>query len=678
LDINGLQNYLEMNFQSPKFNRTSSGSTPVSPFGGMFSPKSKARMGIISPPSILRKRKRNGATGAGSPPNAQEIFQTPKKSPGIIIPNGTFPVQSPSPSSQIPFSPSTFLNTLSVDGFFSPTSKVSPRMTPQFSVPLPHISDPHEGLSPISRTPPQSFSEFSNRPTFQLPPDSHTAASPVLTTSLSTPTSVSIPPPLSAVTASATSPNLPTSPFLGLRPNPISLNDPLQSPPPIEISGVLGTNNAHLTTNNNDNNAHTTHNTSSSNNNNTSTNNNNNNNSDTNNNNSYQQDQSHTTNNNNNTYNNTNNGNNHTTTSTTTTTTTTHTNGAFAQPAPFTHMNGDAHSLSSSSGMEEGSQILYGLVSSQQDDKSRVQGVQVKNTYDLAPCQPTLSQQLNAINSRINRPTFTPSLSLTFAHPPPPMSLPYPQSLPTELSAAEAMPPPAMMDTTSHHTTAPTTTDTHMFDSTHTNTSSSSTKTHTTTNNHADAHGHDASDPFDLSSKAIAISRAKQVARQLYKEEDGEDKSMQTIKLLRQTEERKSLLIQAEELLRRTSTNVSNPIIVTNASTNHPVPPPPTHNGLLDDPTFPPSLPTNTTSSSSSSSSSSNNNNNNHASSFTNYLAHGAAHPPRSAASAQATELAMDDQVRLMKEQQRIIMDSYEQNGNLQAPTFPSPPPPLP
>jgi hypothetical protein len=228
----------------------------------MFSPKSKARMGIISPPSILRKRKRTGAASAGSPPNAQEIFQTPKisefffspslsiktsvsffpyrrffpwifffffffflciilekrskfqrfsglfafrlfraisarkrifrylfairiygkkrvyyvnaclcpltlnlaclyphcslhtpktsltpsqKSPGIIIPNGNFPVQSsPSPSSQIPFSPSSFLNTITVEGFFSPTSKVSPRLnqmaTPQFSVPLAHVS----------------------------------------------------------------------------------------------------------------------------------------------------------------------------------------------------------------------------------------------------------------------------------------------------------------------------------------------------------------------------------------------------------------------------------------------------------------------------------------------------------------------------------------------------------
>ena len=77
------------------------GSTPASPFGGMFSPKSKARMGIISPPSILRKRKRNGVQNAGSPPNAQEIFQTPKLSDASIFVSFLFLFLPSHPSNQM-------------------------------------------------------------------------------------------------------------------------------------------------------------------------------------------------------------------------------------------------------------------------------------------------------------------------------------------------------------------------------------------------------------------------------------------------------------------------------------------------------------------------------------------------------------------------------------------------
>lgn len=63
----------------------------------------------------------------------------------------------------------------------------------------------------------------------------------------------------------------------------------------------------------------------------------------------------------------------------------------------------------------------------------------VKNTYELAPCQPTLSQQLSAINSRINRPTFpsNPSLSLNF--PQPSLSIPFSQPLSNETPTTEPM-----------------------------------------------------------------------------------------------------------------------------------------------------------------------------------------------------------------------------------------------
>lgn len=87
-----------------------------------------------------------------------------------------------------------------------------------------------------------------------------------------------------------------------------------------------------------------------------------------------------------------------------------------------------------------------------QDDKSRVQGVQVKNTYELAPCQPTLSQQLSAINSRINRPSFplTPALSLSFQSPPS-LSIPFSQPLSNEAPLPEPT-PMEIQNTTENHT----------------------------------------------------------------------------------------------------------------------------------------------------------------------------------------------------------------------------------
>lgn len=102
----------------------------------------------------------------------------------------------------------------------------------------------------------------------------------------------------------------------------------------------------------------------------------------------------------------------------------------------------------------------------------------------------------------------------------------------------------------------------------------------------------------------------------IYKEETpSDDKSMQAIKLL-QTGEGKSLLILAEELLRRTNNNVSSQFSTTSTSTP---------------------------------SSTSNNN-------------------PSNNVQEPALNLNLDsnDQFKILKEQQRVIADNYEQSNNLQ------------
>lgn len=104
---------------------------------------------------------------------------------------------------------------------------------------------------------------------------------------------------------------------------------------------------------------------------------------------------------------------------------------------------------------------------------------------------------------------------------------------------------------------------------------------------------------------------------------------MQTIKLLRQTEERKSLLIQAEELLRRTN-NTNVPSQTTTAST------------------------TSTPSTSSNQES----------------PANPSLHLNNLPESNNANFLGPNDQMRILKEQQRVIMENYEQNNNLQVSEF--------
>jgi hypothetical protein len=164
----------------------------------------------------------------------------------------------------------------------------------------------------------------------------------------------------------------------------------------------------------------------------------------------------------------------------------------------------------------------------------------VKNPYDLAPCQPTLGQQLSAINSRINNrsnnnsfpSSHTPSsISLASFPQPPPMSLPYPQ-LP-EISPL----PPALMDTqhNTHH--VPIDSAAGLYDpssdeinnnntSSHTTstTSTSSNGNHSTTDSHSHTTGNDnnasessfASSEQLLASKSPVLPRGKPVARQLY------------------------------------------------------------------------------------------------------------------------------------------------------------------
>jgi len=179
--------------------------------------------------------------------------------------------------------------------------------------------------------------------------------------------------------------------------------------------------------------------------------------------------------------------------------------------------------------MEEGAtQLLFNLTHKDaQNDKPRIQEFQFKNLYEIAPCQPTLSQQLNAINSRINRTLATPSSS----------SISSSLSTSIVLNGTDVTPKPLFASPT--------------------NATPRMTPLRANNSNNTSIRTPLAQLPFQQHSQQK--KQHKPVARHLYMEDfvetntNEEDRSLQAVRLLRQTEERKSLLSQAEELLRRTN-----------------------------------------------------------------------------------------------------------------------------
>lgn len=222
---------------------------------------------------------------------------------------------------------------------------------------------------------------------------------------------------------------------------------------------------------------------------------------------------------------------------------------------------------------ETAPQLLFNLGSVKEpqfSDKARIQGVQVKNGYDLAPCQPTLSQQLNAINSRINRtapaaatstPTPTPATPTSstaqasasaqtpsqaiptntpkpvFASPDAPATKNKPQKTVTK----PELPPPVQ---TSQHQPAPRL--------------QSPRERHKQVARQLHMEEYATPAPVNPSTPAPATPVSTPVALPAhYHLGDGDDKSLQAVKLLQQTEERKALLSQAEELLRRANLSLT-------------------------------------------------------------------------------------------------------------------------